>query len=108
MDDRKPALEIDQATLDAASMQLGLRLVVLFGSHAAGSPPPGTDSDIDLAIFTPNVDGLNLVQRVHLTSELAVGCDSRVELHLYPSAALANARPTIFAGYIIAHGKRLI
>ena len=66
------------------------------------------DSDIDLAIFSPDVDHLNLVERVHLTSEISLDCDSRRELHLYPSRALADARPTNFTGYILAHGKRLI
>jgi predicted nucleotidyltransferase len=78
----------------------------LFGSHVSGEADE--DSDIDLAIFTADVDGLNLVERVRLTSELAVGCDSSLELHLIPARALANARPTNFAGYIVAHGKRLI
>jgi hypothetical protein len=35
-------------------------------------------------------------------------CHPDVELHLYSSDALANARPTNFAGYIVAHGKRLV
>ncbi len=78
----------------------------LFGSQLTGEA--GADSDIDLAIFSPDVDSLNLVERVHLTSEIVLGCDGSLELHLYPSRALANARPTNFAGYIVAHGKRLI
>jgi predicted nucleotidyltransferase len=78
----------------------------LFGSQVTGKAHE--DSDIDLAIFTPDVETLNLVERVHLTSEIALGCDSNLELHLMPSRALAEARPSNFAGYIVAHGKRLI
>ena len=29
----------------------GLRLIVLFGSRATGSPPPGPDSDFDVAVL---------------------------------------------------------
>lgn len=34
----------------AAARSLGLRLVVLFGSRASASPPPGPDSDWDIAV----------------------------------------------------------
>lgn len=86
--------------------RIHIEAAYLFGSHVTGEADE--DSDIDLAIFTPAVEGLNLVEGVHLTSKLALGCDSSLELHLIPSRALADARPTNFAGYIIAHGKRLI
>lgn len=48
--------EFDAALLDAASKRLGLRMVVLFGSHATAHPPPAPDSDVDIAVsFTaPN------------------------------------------------------
>ena len=78
----------------------------LFGSQLTDAPD--RDSDIDLAIFSPDVDRLNLVERVHLTSEISLKFDSRLELHLYPSRALAEARSTNFAGYIVTRGKRLI
>jgi len=78
----------------------------LFGSQLTDAPD--RDSDIDLAIFSPDVDRLNLVERVHLTSEISLKFDSRLELHLYPSKALAEARSTNFAGYIVTCGKRLI
>lgn len=83
-----------------------IQAAYLFGSQLTGEADE--DSDIDLAIFSPDVDGLNFVERVHLTSEISLNCDSRLELHLYPSKALANARPTNFAGYIVARGKRLL
>jgi len=78
----------------------------LFGSQLTGNTHEY--SDIDLAVFSPDVDSMDFFQRVRVQSDLALECDSRLELHLYSSRALANARPTNFAGYIIAHGKRLI
>mgnify|MGYP001614328719 CR=1 FL=1 len=105
-----PAIADLEETIEKALARTNQRIRIeaayLFGSQLTGEAD--VYSDIDLAVFTPDVDDLNLVQRVHLTSEIAVGCDSRVELHLYPSKALANARPSNFAGYIVAHGKRLI
>ncbi len=92
--------------LARARERVRIEAAYLFGSQLTGKADH--DSDIDLAIFSPDVDGLNLVERVHLTSEIAVRCDSRLELHLFPSRALANARPTNFAGYIVTHGKRLV
>ena len=86
--------------------RIPIEAAYLFGSQLTGEADK--DSDIDLAIFSPAVDGLNLIERVHLTSELALRCDSNLELHLFSSRALANARPTNFAGYIVTHGKRLI
>ncbi len=86
--------------------RIRIEAAFLFASQATGNA--NEESDMDLAIFSPDVDGLNFVERVHLTSEIALNCDLRLELHLYPSKALANARPTNFAGYIVAHGRRLV
>jgi predicted nucleotidyltransferase len=38
------------AVLPAIAAQLHLRLLVVFGSRATGSPPPGPPSDVDLAV----------------------------------------------------------
>ncbi len=43
-------LDFDHAGLEAVSQRLGVRTVVLFGSFSTGSPPPGRDSDVDLAV----------------------------------------------------------
>lgn len=44
------SIEYDQAALESASRRLGLRRVVLFGSHATAEPAPGPDSDVDVAV----------------------------------------------------------
>ena len=97
--------EIVAESLGRVRERIRIQAAYLFGSQLTGKAD--ADSDIDLAVFSPDIDGLNLVERVHLTSEISVGCDPRLELHLYRSHALANARSTNFAGYILAHGKRL-
>ncbi len=97
---------IVQEGLSHVRQRIRIEAAYLFGSQLTGKAD--ADSDLDLAVFTPDVDGLDLVGRVHLAAELSLACDSSLELHLYPSRALANARPSNFAGYIVAHGKRLL
>lgn len=43
-------LNYDAVALAAECDRLHLRRVILFGSYATGSPVPGPDSDIDLAV----------------------------------------------------------
>ena len=86
--------------------RIRIEAAYLFGSQTTGEVHE--DSDIDLAVFSPDVDGMDFFQRVRAQSDLALNCDSRLELHLYPSRALADARPSNFAGYIITHGRRLV
>lgn len=43
-------LPLDQQRLSSAAREFGLRLVVLFGSHARGRPEPGPESDVDVAV----------------------------------------------------------
>ncbi len=98
--------EIIERGLARVRERVRIEAAYLFGSQLTGDADEY--SDIDLAVFTPDVDGLNFVERINLTSEIAVECDSRLQLHLYRSRALASARPTNFAGYVVAHGKRLV
>lgn len=42
--------EVDQDLLEATCQRLGVRMLVLYGSRASGSPPPTRDSDLDLAV----------------------------------------------------------
>ncbi len=92
--------------LEYLRKRIRVEAAYLFGSQVQGEVHE--HSDIDLAVFSPDANHMSLDERIRLRADLAVDCDPRLELHLYSSRALANARPTNFAGYIIAHGKRLI
>lgn len=92
--------------LDYLRRRIRIEAAYLFGSQLTGDA--NDESDIDLAVFSPDADNMSLARRIRLGSELALDCSLDLELHLYSSRALANARPTNFAGYIIAHGRRLI
>ncbi len=98
--------EVIEGGLTRVQRRMRVEAAYLFGSQVTGEASP--DSDIDIAIFSPDVDDLTLYERVKLRSKLMLECDSSLELHLFSSRALTNARPTNFAGYILAHGKRLI
>ena len=65
MTGRAPSVCFDAQGLDTASKELGLRTVVLFGSHATLDPPPGPESDVDVAVsFDPTRERPSL-WRVH-------------------------------------------
>jgi predicted nucleotidyltransferase len=82
--------------LDYLRTRIRIEAAYLFGSQLTGEA--NEESDIDLAVFSPDADNMSLAERIRLGSELAVDCSLDLELHLYSSRALANARPTNFAG----------
>jgi predicted nucleotidyltransferase len=44
------SVEFDARKLTAVGERLGLRMAILFGSRATGSPPQAPESDLDLAV----------------------------------------------------------
>jgi hypothetical protein len=68
---------------------------------------PGECSDIDLAIFTPAADTWSLKTRLAVNRAIRKAVDLAVEPHFFGMKAKANAQPTNFVGYILAHGKRI-
>lgn len=44
-------LPFDTDQLASVAEEFGLRLVVLYGSHARRKPPPGPESDVDVAVL---------------------------------------------------------
>lgn len=75
----------------------------LFGSYAEGVARD--DSDIDIAAFSPIADTMKFEDRVALTVQLERQIDAGVEIHLFGTTNLTEARPTNFFGYLRAHGK---
>lgn len=55
---RSAPLVYDEARLAAAGRELGLAMIVAYGSRAGGaSMAPGPDSDLDLALLGPGLSG---------------------------------------------------
>lgn len=49
-------LDIDKKRLAEVARRLGLRLVVLYGSHATRRPEPSPESDVDIAVLGCHAD----------------------------------------------------
>jgi len=92
-------------TLAYLSKRITITEAVLFGSYAQGNPHEY--SDIDLAIFSPEVEKLNLEDKAKLFSEVRRRCGQDIEVHFFSEKMLREARPTNFCGYILATGKRV-
>ena len=97
--------QIIKKTLDYLSKKITITEAVLFGSYAQGNPHEY--SDIDLAIFSPEVEKLKIEDRAKLFSEVKQRCDLDIEVHFFSEKMLREARPTNFCGYILATGKRV-
>lgn len=78
---------------------------VLFGSYVTGTPHE--HSDIDVAIFSPALDGMKHRQALDLLIAIGKAVGRDVEVHLFGERHLRNARPSNFAGHILKVGKRV-
>lgn len=104
----RSAEEVDQISrraLETLEREVPISAAYLFGSYAEGRPH--ADSDIDLAVFTPEHSRLGIAEKSRLQLQLQRLCAIDLELHLYPSDALNRARRTNFYGYLLEHGQRL-
>lgn len=104
---RKPdeVTEIAERAVATLAEEVPITAAFLFGSHVEGTPGP--DSDIDLAVFTPDESRLSLNEKARLALQLQRKCALELELHLFPARALDRARPSNFYGYLLTHGQRL-
>lgn len=82
-----------------------IRSAYLFGSYVVGKP--GEDSDIDIAVFSDAVDNMSLNERLSLLARVEMEVGVEVEIHLFASRCLEEARPTNFYGHILKTGRRI-
>ncbi len=101
-----------QTELDAAiarfieDLKKGIRLeaVVLYGSHVNGQPHEW--SDIDLAVISPDFEGLPVNERQEIISRLTWReREGRIEPIGYPSSEYHNPGPHSFLREIIRTGR---
>lgn len=98
--------ELDTAIADfIARLKKGIRVeaAFLYGSYAHGSPDEW--SDIDLAIVSPDFEGLPLWRRQREISGLTLQRDPRMAPIGYPSSEYHNPGPHSFLREIIRTGK---
>lgn len=92
-----------QRTVNFLKAHFKINEVILFGSQL--SKKADQWSDIDLIVISPDFKKKSFEEIVRVFAELAIKCDSKVELHPYTPEDLKKARPTNFLGYIIKTGK---
>ena len=97
--------KIIKNTLAYLTNKITVTEAVLFGSYAQGNPHE--DSDIDLAVFSPEMEKIEIEEKAKLFSEVRRKCNPDIEVHFFSEKMLHEARPTNFCGYILATGKRV-
>ncbi len=98
-------MEIARRTVTAVQERIPVLEAWVFGSYVQGEPHEY--SDIDLAVFSPAVDGMTLMERVRLAASVELAVGTEVEIHLYPESGLRNARPSNMYGHVRLTGKRV-
>lgn len=94
---------IASQTLSLLRERIPVTQAYLFGSQIEGIPDE--NSDIDIAAFSPAADVMDAIKRIELVVDVERQIDASVELHLYGASQFAEARPTNFFGYLLAHGR---
>ncbi|MDH4027527.1 MAG: nucleotidyltransferase domain-containing protein [Nitrospirota bacterium] len=92
-------------SIEYLKKKLRISSAYLFGSYAAGTATEW--SDVDLAVFSPDADKMNIEDRARLSADLRLNCHTEVELHIFPNKALKEARQTNFCGYILKNGVKV-
>ncbi len=82
---------------------LDIEAVILFGSYAAGTP--GEWSDIDLAVLSPDFEGLPIWRRQEMIARLTVHRFPGLSPIGYPSSEYHNPGPHSFLREIIRTGR---
>lgn len=99
-------MEIAKKTVALVAERIPVLEAWLFGSYVHGQPKEW--SDIDLAIFSPAVDSMNLLDRVELAVAVEMQVGAEVEIHLYPESGLRKARPSNIYGHVRETGTRVV
>ncbi len=94
-----------ERAIDFLRGEIEVSQVVVFGSTAAGKRHEW--SDIDLAVFSPDVAGMKFLEKVRLATDLQLSCGAELEPHFFPASALTDAEPGSFVSHILETGKKV-
>ncbi|MCD6352446.1 MAG: nucleotidyltransferase domain-containing protein [Armatimonadetes bacterium] len=94
--------------LEAVRRHVPIAAAYLFGSQARGEP--SENSDIDIAVFSPAVEGMSVWDRMELEIAIRreVGYDAHIILYSDRWLGAADKRPASFVAHILKTGKRLV
>jgi uncharacterized protein len=86
-------------------LEKGLRIeaIVLYGSYARGNAYE--DSDIDVAVISPDFEGLPINRRQEQIVRLTLHRDRRIAPIGYPSSEYHNSGPHSFLREIVRTGR---
>ncbi|MBI4498803.1 MAG: nucleotidyltransferase domain-containing protein [Chloroflexi bacterium] len=85
------------------SRQIRVEALILFGSYVNGTPDEW--SDFDVAVISPDFEGLPLWQRQDIIARLTVKRDRRLAPIGYPSSEYHHPGPHSFLREILRTGK---
>ena len=100
------ATELKSAISDfTRSLEKGIRVeaIVLYGSYGHGNP--GEDSDIDLAVISPDFENVPLWKRQDIIARLSVHRYPNLSPIGYPSSEYHNPGRHSFLGEILGTGR---
>jgi predicted nucleotidyltransferase len=90
--------------IDALRSGIRVEAVILYGSYARGCPHEW--SGIDLAVISPDFEGIPLPKRQSMLSELTWDrTDSRIDPMGFSSSEYRNASRVYFLGHAVKTGK---
>lgn len=98
--------ELEHAIYDfARRLEAGIKIeaILLYGSYARGTPYD--QSDVDLAVVSPDFEGMPMYRRQQTIARLTVRRDGRISPLGYPSSEYRNPAPHSFLGEIVRTGK---
>lgn len=99
-------IEVADAVLDfARRLETAIRIdaIVLYGSYANGNPRE--ESDIDVAVISPDFESLGLGRRQEIISDATLDRDRRLAPIGYPSSEYHNPSPQSFLEEIVRTGR---
>jgi predicted nucleotidyltransferase len=70
--------QLSREIVDFLSVHIRVSRMILFGSYAYGRPRK--DSDFDIAVISPDLAEMNILEKMELFAKAAVAVDSRIEL----------------------------
>jgi len=91
---------------DFLSRHIHIDHLILFGSHAYGSPRE--DSDIDIAVISEDFNKMSIWDKISLLAQASLSVDSRIELITFSSKDYSQPEKGSLLKEIKDKGKILI
>jgi len=91
---------------DVLADRIRVSAVYLFGSQVSGDT--NAFSDIDIAVFSPDIAELGMLGRARLGTAVRMQCHRALEPHFFPEWALEDPPKGSFAEHVIKTGRRIV